>query len=302
MHLIAALEGAQSFTEVGLRLAIPKQTISRRIAEIEERLSLRLVERTTRAFRLTEVGRRYVARCGEVARLADEVTQEMAGVAAEVTGTLRVTADPLFGELFLPSVVARFLRAHPAADVEVMLTSRVVDLVEEGFDVTFRVGALPDSSLIAHRIAPARMLYVASQAYLRRRGRPRSPDELAAHQCIALAPEGSLARWAFREGETVRWVRIQPRLRVNGLALARSAALDGLGITNLPHFACAREIAKGKLVTLFEGLGASFGGIHLVHPSKRLVPARVRSFVTIALEELGQRRELHTSARRRRSA
>jgi DNA-binding transcriptional LysR family regulator len=298
MRLIAALEGVASFTELGRRLGIPKQTISRRIAEVEERLALRLVERTTRAFRLTEVGRRYVERCGEVTRLADEVAREMAGAAAQVTGTLRVTADPLFGELFLPPIVARFVRAHPKADVDVMATSRFVDLVEEGFDVAFRVGALPDSSLIAHRIAPADMAYVASPAYLRRAGRPRTPEQLATHACIALAPEGTTARWAFLEGDAVRWVPIRPRIRVNALALARSSVLDGLGIANLPRFACARALEKGKLVQLFESRTAAFGAIHLVHPSKRLVPARVQAFVAIALEELGARPELQGKARR----
>ena len=294
MRLIAALEGAHSFTDVGRRLSLPKQTISRRIGEIEQLLATRLVERTTRAFRLTDAGRRYVTRCGEVARLADEVTQEMTGAAAKVTGTLRITADPLFADMFLPPILARFLGKHEGVNVELMSTSRFVDLVEEGFDVAFRVGALPDSALIAHRIAPARLVYVASPAYLARRGRPRSPEDVGRHACIALAPEGTQARWAFREreGDEVRWVRIEPRLRANGLAVARAAAIDGLGIANLPEFACASALASRELVRLWESRTASFGSINLVHPSKRLVPARVRAFVDLAVAELGKRDEL----------
>src|SRR5262249_46190581 len=157
-----------------------------RIAELEVELGLRLVDRTTRAFRLTDAGRRYAERCAEIVRLADEATDDVRGQSAEITGTLRVTADPLLGELFLPPIIAAFLRAHPKVAVDAVLTSRFVDLVEEGFDVAVRVGELSDSSLAAQSVGPARLVYVASPSYLRVRGTPRSPSDLAEHDCVAL--------------------------------------------------------------------------------------------------------------------
>jgi DNA-binding transcriptional LysR family regulator len=300
MRLAAALADAGSFTAVGERLEMPKQTVSRRVAALEAELGLRLVDRTTRAFRLTDAGRRYAERCAEILRLADEAADEARGQGAEVTGTVRVTADPLLGELFLPPIVTAFLAAYPKAGVDAVLTSRLVDLVEEGFDVAFRVGELRDSSLVAQTIAPARLVYVASPRYLRARGTPRSPGDLAGHDCIALAPEGSAARWAFAEAGEVRWLRVAARVRVNSLAMARQAALDGLGITNLPRFACAGDIADGRLVPLLGAETGAFGAIHVVHPSRRLVPARVRAFVTLAVQALRARPELRDDAPARR--
>jgi DNA-binding transcriptional LysR family regulator len=296
MRLAAALTDAESFTAVGKRLGVPKQTVSRRIAEMEAELGLRLVERTTRAFRLTDGGRRYAERCAEIMRLADEAADEARGQSGEIAGTLRITADPLLGELFLPPIIAAFLRAHPKAAVDAVLTSRFVDLVEEGIDVGLRVGGLPDSSLVAQTIAPARLVYVASARYLRSRGTPRSPHDLAGHDCVALAPEGSAVRWAFVEAGEIRWVRVAARVRVNSLAMAKHAALEGLGVANLPLFACARELEERRLVPLLRAETAAFGGIHVVHSSKRLVPARVRAFVTMAVDALRARPELRDEA------
>jgi DNA-binding transcriptional LysR family regulator len=167
-----------------------------------------------------------------------------------------------------------------------VLTSRRVDLIEEGLDVAFRIGALPDSSLVATKVADARLAFVAAPAYLRRRGRPRAPADLAGHDCVALVPEGTAPRWAFADGDGVRWLPIQPRLQLNHLGLALQAALSGLGIANLPLFACAEALRAGTLRAVLQEHAAAFGGIYVVHVSRRVTPARVRRFVELAAARL----------------
>lgn len=283
MRLAAALLTARSFTELARGLAMPKQTVSRRIGALEDALGVRLVDRTTRTFRITALGRGYAERCAEIVRLAEDLQRTVRGEATDVAGTLRVTADPLFGEEFLPPIIEVFARKHPHVVVDVTLTSRQVNLVEEGFDIAFRVGAPGDGSLVATKVADAEMVLVASPKYLRARGTPRKPEDLARHDCIALAPEGAPARWAFGE----RWLAIAPRIRVNHLGLAHRAALAGLGIANVPSFAARDAIERGKLRPLFSP--TAFGGIFVVHASRKLTLARTRAFRDVALVELRRR-------------
>jgi DNA-binding transcriptional LysR family regulator len=289
MRLVAELTSGENFTQIARRLGMPKQTVSRRIGALETSLGLRLVERTTRSFTLSGQGRAYAERCAEIVRLADELHRAMRGEATEISGTLRVTADPLFGEHFLPPIVAEFARVHPSVRVDVVLTSRHVEVVEEGFDVAFRVGGQPPPSLSATRIAEASMSFVASKRYLQRRGTPHSPDDLARHDCIALVPEGAAPRWAFRDG----WRAISPRVRVNHLGLAQRAAIEGLGIANIPSF------AKGTLTEVLREHVASFGAIWVVHPTRRLVTPRTRAFRDLAIATLAKRKELRRSSRER---
>jgi DNA-binding transcriptional LysR family regulator len=278
MRLAAALVSASSFTDLASKLSMPKQTVSRRIGALEDAIGVRLVDRTTRTFRVTAVGRGYAERCAEIVRLAEEVQRTVRGEATDVAGTLRVTADPLFGEEFLPPIIEAFARKHPQVLVDVTLTSRQVNLVDEGFDVAFRVGSPGDPSLVATKIADAELVFVASPGYLRLRGTPKSPRELSRHDCIALAPEGAPVRWAFGD----KWVSISPRIRVNHLGLALAAARAGLGIANIPSFALT-----DKLRVIFSP--AVFGGIYLVHASRKLTVARTRAFRDIALRELRRR-------------
>ena len=288
MRLMAELVSATNFTDVARALGIPKQTVSRRVGLLEAALGVRLVDRTTRSFRTTALGRAYAERCAEIVRSAEEVNQAIRGEATAISGTLRLTADPLFGERFLPPLIAEFVRTHPDVRIDVTLTSRFVDVVDEGFDVAFRVGAAGDASLVATRIADATLVLVASAGYAKARGLPRRVEDLASHDCIALSPEGSAPRWALRDPATgdVRWVPIAPRIRVNHLGLAREAALAGLGIANVPYFACGSDLARGALRLVLEDLVAPFGAIWVVHASRRLVTPRVRAFRDLAVARL----------------
>ena len=283
MRVFAALAEAGSFTGAAARLGLPKQTVSRRIAELEAGLGVRLVQRTTRRLRLTELGAAYAARCAEVVRLADEATVAITDAAPRVAGTLRVTADPLFGEAFLADLVTEYLAAHPDVSVEVMLTQRKVDLLEEGFDVAFRVGREPDSALVSTKLGPASVRYCASPDYLARRGTPATLDDLDAHDQVALAPEGTPARWLFVVDGAPRWRPVNGRVRVNHLPTAKRVALSGGGVVNLPTFAIREELASGALVSVLDGLVVPFDDVALVYAERQLLAPRVRRFVDLTV-------------------
>ena len=289
MRLFAELAEAGSLTGAAARLGMPKQTVSRRLVELETALGVQLAQRTTRRLRLTDVGRAYAVRCREVARLADEANHAAAAVAGdEPRGTLRITADPTFGEAFLPGLSAQFLALHRKVRLEVVLTARHVDLVDEGFDLAFRVGRLEDSSLVARRLGPARLRCCAAPEYLARRGPPADPAALTEHDCIELSPRSGPSRWPFHDpGGGVQSIVVAGRIQVNSLPMAREVARAGLGIANLPAFACEADVAAGLLETVLDDWTIDVGGVHVVYPPQRFLAARVRRFVDLAIERFG---------------
>ena len=215
MRMFATLAAAGSITGAARQLGMPKQTVSRRLAELERTLGVALARRTTRSMTLTDVGRAYASRCAEVVRLADDANRAVSSGIDAVAGTLRITADHTFGAAFLPGLVADYLAAWPDVEVEVWLTSRKLDLVREGIDVAFRVGPPPDVTyLAATRLGPARLSTVASPRYLARRPPPRALEELAEHDCLSAVPTHGQPRWPMRVDGALRLVDVQARLRV----------------------------------------------------------------------------------------
>jgi DNA-binding transcriptional LysR family regulator len=170
--------------------------------------------------------------------------------------------------------------------VDVVLTRRRVELVEEGFDVAFRVGRVDDPSLTALQLGPARVRYCASPAYLARRGTPTTPEELREHECILVVSDGAPVRWPFQGRKGEMMVQVSGRLRFNSFAMAHAAALNGLGIAIFPEFACAEDVRRGKLVPVLEDWGVEAGTVWLVHPTHRYFTARVRTFIELALARL----------------
>jgi DNA-binding transcriptional LysR family regulator len=286
MRLFAQVAAARSFTAAARSLGVPKQTLSRRVAELERELGVQLLLRTTRRLHLTDVGAAYAERCAEVVRLAEEANQAVTDTRRTPKGTLRVTADPTFGEAFLTGIVVEYARSWPEVHVDVVLTRRRVELVEEGFDIAFRVGRVDDPSLTALQLGPARVRYCASPAYLARRGTPATPEQLREHECILVVSDGAPVRWPFQGRKGDMMVQVSGRLRFNSFAMAHAAALSGLGIAIFPEFACAEDIRRGKLVPVLEDWGVEAGTVWLVHPTHRYFTARVRTFIELALARL----------------
>jgi DNA-binding transcriptional LysR family regulator len=288
MRLFAKVAEARSFTAAARLLGVPKQTLSRRVAELEVELGVQLLLRSTRRLHLTDVGAAYAARCTELVRLAEEANHAVTDTRQVPSGVLRITADPTFGEAFVTGLVVEYARRWPEVQVEVVLTRRHVNLVEEGFDVAFRIGRVEDPALTVTRLGPARVRYCASPAYIERRGAPASPEALQQHECILVVSEGAPMRWPFRGPKGDMLVPVSGRLRFNSFAMAHAAALNGLGIAIFPEFACAADIQQGRLVPVLEEQAVEVGSVCLVHPTQRYLTARVRTFIELALEQLAQ--------------
>jgi DNA-binding transcriptional LysR family regulator len=287
MRVFAEVAAAGSFTAAAERLRMPKQTVSRRVAALEDALGTSLLRRTTRSLKLTEAGRVYAERCADLARLADDANRVLAREHAEPRGRLRLTADPNFAAAFLEDVLAEFAVRFPEVQVELFVTARQVDLVEEGFDVAFRVGLLDDSAgLIGVRLGPASLVYCASPDYLAGAGAPRAPADLSAHDVIALAPNPGRAVWPFAGKRGFVGVPVDPALRTNSLEIARRWAVDGLGIVNLPRYAAASALAAGALTTVLDDHTAPAGSVWLVYPKHRFVSPAVRALVDLAKASL----------------
>jgi DNA-binding transcriptional LysR family regulator len=293
MRVFAKVAEAGSFTAAARILGVPKQTLSRRVKELEQALHVRLLERSTRRLRLTDVGAAYAERCTEIVRLVDEANDAVTRTRQTPRGLLRVAAEPLFAETFLTGLIVELAARWPDVRVDVILTRNRIDLVEEGFDVAFRLGRVEDPGLTATRLGPARPRYCASPDYLARHGAPVTPDELWEHECILVVAGDAPARWAFRGPRGDVLVPIRTRLRCNSFSMAHAAALAGLGIAVFPELMCADDLEQHRLVSVLDDWTARDGWVWLVHPRVRYLTASVRAFVELARERFGERPEAH---------
>lgn len=286
LRIFAQLAASGSFTGAAQRLGVTKQTVSRRVAALEEELGVELVRRSTRSVALTELGRAYAERCAAVTRLAEEATRALTAQAGEVAGTLRLTADPTLGALMLRALLARYCAAYPRVRVELELTARKVDLLEEGFDLAFRVGAPPERAhLSAQLLAPARLLAVVAPAYLAARGAPETPEDLAEHDCLSALPAHAPAAWPLLREGRVTGVPVRAKVRANDPATARELALAGLGVALLPSLLVAEDLAAGRLVEVLASYAPEVGGIYAVTPATALLTPAVQAMLSLAAEE-----------------
>lgn len=269
-----------SFVGAARALGLPKSTVSRKVAGLEERLGVRLLHRTTRVVRTTPVGHVYFERCARLVSDAEEADRLVTSAQERPTGLLRITTSSLVAERWLCAIVADYLSANPDVRVDLMITNRMVDLVDEGYDVALRAGILPDGDLVARRLQPGRTVLVASPAYLERRGVPRSIDDLSRHDCVIADSDSSRGVWSFGDLR----LAVSGRLAVNDIRLARDAALAGLGIARLPSFLVGEDVLQGRLLRVLPQLPDTFGGLYAVYPSRRHLSTAVRSFVDFCIE------------------
>jgi len=271
MLLFAAVVREGGFTRAAKQLGLTKQTVSERIARLEERLGVRLLERTTRRLRTTDVGAMYFERCSQIAAQIDEANSAVQQRLAEPTGLLRVTAPVLYGHHFLAPVIADYMGRYPKTRVELILADRRVNLIEEGFDLAIRIGQLDDSSLTARKLGEGHLYCVASPAFLKQHGLP-DVGSLRSTRCIGTRP---FETWTI--GGAPR--KIEPVLVVNDLQLACDAAIAGIGIALLPSLVCQEALATGRLRLVFEPEPAMMRPVYAVYPSRQHLPAKVRAFV-----------------------
>ena len=279
MRVFAEVVRAGSFSRAALRLGMSKALASKHVGRLEQRLGVRLLNRTTRRLNTTEVGRAYYDRCVEILGDLDQLEETVAAEHAAPRGTLRVSGPRAYGEDRLVGSVAAFMATYPEVMLDLVLDERLVDIVGEGFDVAIRIGELAESSMIARRIADYPYLLCASADYVARAGAPRKPEDLAGHPCIvntAISPGG---QWQFSVGGRRTAVTLRPRARVNTARAAATLVREGLGIGLCLHSSVSADLESGRLVRLLRSYEAYDRSVYAVYPHRRQLSAKVRAFI-----------------------
>ncbi len=267
------------------KMVIAKSAVSRRLQDLENRLGVELLRRTTRRMTLTEEGRQFYERCVRILDEVAEVENNLINEQHQVQGLVRM-AVPL--SLPLWPLLGEFLQRHPGVRLDLDLEDRYIDILREGMDLTIRIGQLNDSSLIARRLAPVRTVLCASPSYLERYGEPQTPEQLNEHIGLSYAHLSEQRQWTFSD-RAGKEHTAQPdiRMRANNGDVLLQATLDGLGIAVMPLFICYRELAAGRLRKLLPDFPTEESAAYALYPSRRHLPQRVRLLVDFLVERLG---------------
>lgn len=288
MRAFAKVVAMGSFAEAGRQLGLTRSAVSKGVMELEQILGARLLDRTTRRVGATEAGLAYYERCIDILARIEETELEVSQLHAEPRGVLKVNAPMSFGALYLGDAVAAFMAAYPDLRVELTLSDRFIDPIEEGVDVTVRIAALQDSSLIARKFAPARIVLAAAPAYLAAHGTPERPEDLIQHRCLAFGHTTIMQRWELmRDGERLS-VPINSALCSNNGDVLRSAALAGEGITRLPTFLIGPDIKAGRLTIVLPANEPVELGIYALYAPNRYLAAKVRAFIDFLHNRFGK--------------
>jgi DNA-binding transcriptional LysR family regulator len=289
MSAFVAVAKSGGFSAASREVGIPLATLSRRVADLEAELGVRLLRRSTRQVVLTETGATFYKTCQRVLDDLRDAEEAVTGEYRSPKGELTVTAPLGFGRLHLQPVALEFLAAYPEINLRLLLVDRVVDLVEEHVDLALRIADLPDSSLVARPLGHVRMVVSASGDYLARRGAPRHPAELVAHDCIAWSTLGPLDTWWFREGDRDRAFPIRTRLSTTTADSAIAAAEAGLGLVQTTCYQAEQGMRSGALSIVLGEFERSLTPVSLVTASNRLLPLKVRAFIDFAAPRLSER-------------
>jgi DNA-binding transcriptional LysR family regulator len=278
-----------SFTAAAQSSGHSTSYISKAVSKLEERLGIRLLNRTTRSLSLTPEGELYFRQCQQIIDDAHTAENLLAGHQSEPKGNLKISCPVSFGLSRLRPKLAAFIAQYPKINVELDLSDRKVDVVADGYDVVIRASReLEDSSLISRRVMTVRGLTIASPRYLEKYGTPKNPEDLENHQTISYSHLKQPTVWTYvaADGKEVS-VAVTSRLITNSPEMELALCLAGQGITRLPEFSLQDEIETGELVHLFSDLPASEIGVYLVYPSRKYLSSRVRHFIDFILQELG---------------
>jgi DNA-binding transcriptional LysR family regulator len=287
MHVFVKVVDMGSFSAAAAALQMSPQFVGKHVQKLEQHLGVQLLIRTTRRQSLTDFGRLYVERAKAILlelALAEDLAAQ---TQALPMGKLRINAPVSFGMNTLAPVLPRYMKRHPQVEVDLTLTNRAVDLVEDGYDAVFRVGTLQDSGLIALALAPYQLVACASPSYLRKHGKPKTPSELQAHQCLGFAHTELRTHWTFEGPNGRQVIPIQSRLMTDHGEPLLHAALAGLGIILQPMELVAAALREGRLVTVLPGHTVPHRPLHLVYAPDRRVTPKLRSFIEFAREAFG---------------
>jgi DNA-binding transcriptional LysR family regulator len=284
MRTFVGVVDAGSFVGAADALEMSKPAVSRYLGELESRLGVRLLQRTTRKLSLTEEGEIFYARCKELLANVDEAEAEIASHSGEAAGQLKLSVPVAFGELHLAPLWARFMARHPKVTLDVTLSDRVVDLVEEGFDAAVRIRQLPNSSLISRKLTNTRVVLCASPKYLKKHGTPKHPSELARHDVLDYTLREMGENWEFNGPQGRVVVKVAPKFRCNSGGTCRSGALQHMGLILQPDFLVGEDLRSGKLVEVLPEFRSHDIGVYVVYPTRKHVSPKVRMLVEFLVE------------------
>ncbi|EGW19953.1 LysR family transcriptional regulator [Methylobacter tundripaludum] len=286
MSVYVAVVDAEGFAGGARKLQMSPPAVTRAVAALEERLGVKLLNRTTRYVRMTEAGQKYYEDAKHIIALADEADDAALGINAEPRGQLTVTASVLFGRMYVMPGIVEYLRRYPAVEVNALFVDRVVNMLEEGVDMAIRIGDLPDSSYRALRVGAVRRVVCASPDYLAARGIPQTPEDLPAHDIILARGLNPANEMRFvRDGQPVT-VKLQPLLSISDNDSGAYAAMASLGITRLLSYQIAEPLQTGKLKIVLSEFESPPVPIHILHREGRHSSAKIRSFVDMMAERL----------------
>jgi DNA-binding transcriptional LysR family regulator len=292
MQTFSAVVDAGSFVKAAEVLGLSKAAMSRYVGELETRLGVRLLQRTTRRLSLTEEGQVFYARCKELLSGVDEAEAEITSRSGTASGLLRINAPVTFGILHLAPLWGQFRSQYPQVSLDVTLADRLVDLVDEGYDVAIRIATLPSSTLISKRLTSTRLILCASPEYLQKSGVPTQPAELATHAVISYNYLSTRDEWHFEGPQGQVSVKTQPCIHTNSGDTCRAAALAHQGIILQPSFLVGNDLEIGNLVELMSEFHALELGIYAVYPTRKHVSPKVRALIDFLAAHFGGKHRL----------
>jgi len=285
---VAVVENG-GFSAAARTLGISKSAVSKRINRLEARLGVRLLYRTTRKLSLTEAGERYFEHAAQALSAAARAEDAVTELQGEPQGQLRISSPMSFGRLHVAPMIPRLMQRYPKLRVDLVMDDRKVDLVAAGFDVAIRSGSgdLPDSTLVARRLAPLRQVLCASPGYIECHGLPAKPAELTRHNCVLYSYSSDANEWSLKRNGQSESVLVSGNYRVNNSEALLEALREGVGIGRLPTFVAGPELKAGRLVKLLEPYGIPDQVFYAVFPQREYLPAKVRAFVDFATTYFG---------------
>ena len=289
LEAFVAVVDCQGFGKAGDRLGIAKSMISRRVSELESRLGVQLLQRTTRRQTLTEAGRDFYQRASQVLSDLDEAEQSLADASSEISGRIRLALPLGFGVGQLAQPISEFLNRHPRISIDTDLSDRTVDLIEENIDLAIRIGELADSTLIARKLAQVHFAICASPGYLETHGEPEHPSQLARHRVLVYSNIAPGRQWSYQQDGKAASPRLQYQLTANNGEFLAAVASHGAAIVNGPLALMRKYIDRGELVPLLEGFERPEVGMYAVYPPGRMISRRVRAFSDALYEHFRER-------------
>jgi DNA-binding transcriptional LysR family regulator len=287
MRTFVAVMSAGSFSGAAARLDMSPQLVSKYVGQLESRLGARLLNRTTRRLSVTEVGQAYYERCRDVLAEIDEMESAVGDAATAARGTLRINAPMTFGTMHLSRAIVEYQCRQPEVTVDLALDDRVVDIVREGYDMAIRIGQLRESSLVARKLAPVRLVVCGTADYLAEHGVPDTPQDLEDHECLRYTLSSYSDRWRFRDGAETLDVPVSGKFSASNGDAIRLAAMAGSGLALQPTFIVGDDIREGRLQRVLEDFEVESMGLYAVYAHRKYLSGKVRTFVDFLSEYFG---------------